>query len=132
MTCADTAEASVNETERRAAVQAAFDRLPALLRVVFLLYRKNGHSFTDIAGRLSISTDAVEGSIIEALTLMCRMLDGEPPQRRENAHVIAAEAYLRQRYRRYRMLRVVWFMVRAPRTFEQWIWDQVVGTVKAD
>lgn len=132
MTCVDTAEASVSEEERRAAVQAAFDRLPAMPHMIFLLYRKNGLSFTDIAGRLSISTDAVEGSIVEALTLMCQMLDGEPPQCRENAHVIAAEAYLRQRYRRYRMLRAVCLMVRAPRTFEQWIWDRVVGAEKAD
>lgn len=130
--CDEEERASVNETERRADVQAAFDRLPAMPRMIFLLYRKNDLSFTDIAGRLSISTDAVEGSIVEALTLMYQMLDGEPPQDRENAHVIAAEAYLRQRYRRYRMLRAVCFMVRAPRTFEQWLWDQVVGTEKTD
>jgi len=81
--------------------RAAVDRLPVLTRVVFLLHRVDDLSYTEIADRLAISIDAVEGFIAEALLMLYLMLEGETPRRRENAHVAAAEAGLRQRYRAY-------------------------------
>lgn len=89
------------EDERLAAYRAAVDRLPVLSRTVFLLHRVDDLSYTEIADRLAISIDAVEGFIAQALLMLYLMLEGEAPRRRENAHVAAAEADLRQRYRAY-------------------------------
>ncbi|CAN5374755.1 hypothetical protein BH09PSE3_BH09PSE3_23750 [soil metagenome] len=90
-----------HDTERLVAYRAAVDRLPVLTRVVFLLHRVDDLSYTEIADRLAISIDAVEGFIAEALLMLYLMLEGETPRRRENAHVAAAEVSLRQRYRAY-------------------------------
>ena len=87
------------DTERLAVYRAAVDRLPVLTRVVFLLHRVDDLPYTEIADRLAISIDAVEGFIAEALLILHLMLEGETPRRRENAHVTAAEVSLRQRYR---------------------------------
>ncbi|MEG8223358.1 hypothetical protein OSJ57_22520 [Sphingomonas sp. HH69] len=89
------------DTERIAAYRAAVDRLPVLTRTVFLLHRVDDLSYTEIADRLAISTDSVEGFIAEALLMLYLMLEGDTPRRRENAHVAAAEVSLRQRYRAY-------------------------------
>jgi DNA-directed RNA polymerase specialized sigma24 family protein len=89
------------DTERLAAYRAAVDRLPVLTRTVFLLHRVDDLSYTEIADRLAISIDAVEGFIAEALLIIYLMLEGETPRRRENAHVAVAEASLCQRYRAY-------------------------------
>lgn len=89
------------DTERLATYQAAVDRLPVLTRTVFLLHRVDDLSYTEIADRLAISIDAVEGIVAEALLMLYLMLEGETLRRRENAHVAAAEADLRQRYRAY-------------------------------
>lgn len=87
------------DTERLAACRAAVDRLPVLTRTVLLLHRVDDLSYTEIADRLAISIDAVEGFIAQALLMLYLMLENETPRRRENAHVAAAEVSLRQRYR---------------------------------
>lgn len=89
------------DTEGLAAYRAAVDRLPVLTRVVFLLHRVDDLTYTEIADRLAISIDAVEGFIAEALLMLYLMLEGEAPRRRKNAHVAAAEVNLCQRYRAY-------------------------------
>lgn len=89
------------EEERLDAYRAAADRLPVLTRTVFLLHRVDDLSYREIADRLAISIGAVEGFIAEALLMLYLMLEGETPQRRENAQVADAEADLRQRYRAY-------------------------------
>jgi DNA-directed RNA polymerase specialized sigma24 family protein len=89
------------DTERLASYRAAVDRLPVLTRVVFLLHRVDDLSYTEIANRLAISIEAVEGFIAQALLMLYLMLEDETPRRRENAHVADAEADLRQRYRAY-------------------------------
>jgi DNA-directed RNA polymerase specialized sigma24 family protein len=87
------------DDESRAAYQAAADRLPVLTRTVFFLHRVDDLSYVEISDRLAISNDAVEGLIGEALITIYRMLEGQTPRRGENAHIAAAEASLRQRYR---------------------------------
>ncbi len=89
------------DDERLDDYRAAVDRLPILTRVVFLLQRVDGLSYIEIADRLAISMDAVEGFLAEALLMLYLMLEGETPRRRENAHIAAAEVSLRQRYRAY-------------------------------
>ena len=89
------------EDEPLAAYRAAVDQLPVLTRTVFLLHRADDLSYTEIADRLAMSIDAAESFIAEALMMLYQMLEGETPRRRENAHVAAAEADLRQRYRAY-------------------------------
>lgn len=89
------------DTERLAAYRAAVDRLPVLTRTVFLLHRVDDLSYTEIADRLAISVDAVEGFIAQALVMLYLMLEDETPRRRENVHVASAETDSRQRYRAY-------------------------------
>jgi DNA-directed RNA polymerase specialized sigma24 family protein len=86
---------------RRAAYEAAMQRLPVVTRVLFLLHRVDGLSYREIACRLSIDCAAVEACIAEALGMMMAILDGDTPRRWRGDVIVPVEAVLRQRHRAY-------------------------------
>ena len=91
--------------------EAAVDELPPLTRLVFLLHRVDDLSYQQIADRLTITTQAVECCIAEALVMIRAFVDGETPRRWRREPLAQAEIQLRQRHRGYcerrlRLLRI--------------------------
>lgn len=74
----------------------AFDAMPPLTRLIFVLHRFDDLSYGEIGERLSIDIDTVTDCIAEALTTMLAALNGEVPSRLNQpeaaARIAAAEA----------------------------------------
>jgi DNA-directed RNA polymerase specialized sigma24 family protein len=81
--------------------QAAVYQVPVLSRVVFRLHRFDNLAFGEIADRLGIDVQAVQGCLSEALLMVSASLDGDPPHRSDNPAIAPAEYALRLRYRAY-------------------------------
>ncbi len=60
----------LQEKELKAMIQKAIEELPETSREVFLMNRKNGYTYGEIAGKLNISQKTVEKRMSKALALL--------------------------------------------------------------
>lgn len=67
--------ALVQRWRRTRALRRAIARLPARHRQIILLTARDGHSHSDVAGRLGISSETVETELAHALSSLARDLD---------------------------------------------------------
>ena len=74
--CEDVAEDVIDTSERDAALWQAIDRLPSRCREVFLMSKRDGMSYADIAEELCISMKTVENQMNKAYKLLRGTLAG--------------------------------------------------------
>ncbi len=72
-------EQIVSARERLSAIYAAVDELPFQVKQAFLLHRRSGLSYTEIADQLGVSVSSVEKYILQALKHCRNRLAPAPP-----------------------------------------------------
>jgi RNA polymerase sigma factor (sigma-70 family) len=73
----------VNAQEQLQTIYQAIDELPTKIRQAFLLHRKSGLSYSEIANEMNISVSSVEKYILQALKHCRRSMAKEPKYQAE-------------------------------------------------